>query len=192
MDDAKRTNAIALKVGYAGMLVFIASLSILFGATIVAFIVIGLGNREWRPEDLPSLPITFWLSTFLIVLSSFTFRMALKSLRGRRFTSFKSLIWLTLLLGIAFLVNQSFSWFQLARTGITAKSSLYGFTFYLLTGIHYLHVLGGLVPLWVVTSKSASGPFSPSYYAKATYTSIYWHFLDVVWVLIFVCLLIFW
>ncbi len=182
----------AFRIGYAGMLVFIASLSVLFAATAIGFIIVRSRIRATELIETTPLPFGLWISTALIILSSFTIHLALQAVRRESRVLLKTLLMITLLLGLGFLVSQLINWVQLVRAGITAKSNLYGFTFYLLTGLHGAHVLGGLFPLSVVTAKSFRGLYSSTNHAGIVYTSIYWHFLDVVWVLIFIALLIFW
>ncbi|MFH0982206.1 MAG: cytochrome c oxidase subunit 3 [Planctomycetota bacterium] len=68
----------------------------------------------------------------------------------------------------------------------TASTGMYMFSFYLLTGLHGAHVIGGLVPLTVVTTKAFRGRYTRDYYPGVKYVAMYWHFLDVVWLVMFV------
>ena len=68
----------------------------------------------------------------------------------------------------------------------TVRTGLYMFTFYVLTALHALHILGGLIFLATVTAKSFAGRYSPDYHPGVTYAAMYWHFLDVVWLIMFV------
>jgi cytochrome c oxidase subunit 3 len=94
----------------------------------------------------------------------------------------------TFVLGVAFLVSQTVNWFVLVAAAFTPKANLYAFTYYLLTGLHALHVLGGLVPVGVVTARAFRGDYSAARHSGVEYAAMYWHFLDVVWVVLFIVL----
>jgi cytochrome c oxidase subunit 3 len=97
---------------------------------------------------------------------------------------------LTFVFGVLFLANQAWNWSSLVAANMTAKVNLYGFTFYLLTGLHAAHVIGGLIPLGIVALRARAGRYSPAAYGGVEYTRMYWHFLGGVWIAMFVLLLV--
>ena len=97
---------------------------------------------------------------------------------------------LTTMLGVAFLASQTVNWFALVAAKLTAKTNLYGFTFYMLTGLHAAHVVGGVIPLGVVTVRAWRGRYSSSFHPGVRYCGIYWHFLAAVWLVLFIMLVV--
>ena len=96
---------------------------------------------------------------------------------------------MTLLLALAFLAIQTFAWWDLVGRGMDFSRHLYAWTFYFLTGLHAVHVLGGVIPLWIVTRRVRRGDRSPSVRRGIFYTAMYWHFLDVAWVVLYLTLM---
>ena len=125
------------------MRLLLASLGMLFGATLMGFIVIRTRAAVWPPEGAPPLPAGLWLSTVLILAGSATIQWALRSISRDERSGFRGALYVTLALDLAFLANQTISWFGPMITGLTLKPTLYAFTYCLLTGLHALHVLGG-------------------------------------------------
>jgi cytochrome c oxidase subunit III len=102
--------------------------------------------------------------------------------------------WLTatLVLGVLFLVSQTVNWWGLITAQMTAYTkNLYAFTFYMLTGLHAAHVSGGLILLAIVISRARRGRYGSGHHEGITYAAMYWHFLGVVWLVLFAVLLIF-
>jgi cytochrome c oxidase subunit 3 len=94
----------------------------------------------------------------------------------------------TLALAIAFLVAQGFAWRELLQQQLTVSDSLYGWTFYVLTGLHALHVLGGLPPMVITTVRAARAAYTPEDHRGIAYCAMYWHFLDGVWLVLYATL----
>jgi cytochrome c oxidase subunit 3 len=171
--------------GVLGMRLFILSLSILFTASLVGYLIVRFRSPQWQPEDAADLPGGLWISTFVLLVSSLTMHGALQGIRRGREDHLRRGLLATLVLGIVFLLLQLVAWLQLVQLGVGARSSLYAFTFYMFTALHGLHVVGGLIPLAVVTRRARQGLYEPSHHAGVHYVSMYWHFLDVVWVVLF-------
>lgn len=178
--------------GRIGVLIFIASLSMLFAASIIGYLIIRSQAEIWPPPYVPSLPNTLWISTIILLISSGTMIWAHKSIKKNQITNcFRGLLF-TALLGIAFLVAQWLNWQDLIQLQILPRSkNMYAFTFYMLTGLHAVHVIGGLVILAFVTVKAYRGAYNATYHPGVEYSSIYWHFLDIVWIIMFTLLVIF-
>lgn len=179
-----------LDAGRLGMLLFILSLGMVFAATIVAYVVVRLqlvAENDWRPDDAPGLPALLVLSTLCLLLSSATLHGASVSARaGRSGRVVGGWMGATSLLGLAFLASQLLAWADLARANLVFDESLYAWTFYILTGLHALHVLCGLPPLAVVTRNAWRGCYRPEALTRAglNHFALYWHFLDAVWLVL--------
>lgn len=175
-------------VGVLGVSLFLVSLTILFIASLVGYFAIRFRAEQWPPPGMPELPFGLWWSTLIILLSSLTVQLALWAVKRDLSGWMKTFLVVTLALGFAFLVNQWANWGDLLRIEIPPTINLYAFTFYTLTGLHAAHVIGGLILLCVVCYKAFSGIYGSQYHPGITYSTMYWHFLDVVWVVLFISL----
>jgi len=177
--------------GVLGMWVFLATLTVLFLASIVGYLVVRLKATDWPPPGMPRLPGGLWLATLVLLAASVTIHLALRAIRaGERKASTR---WLgaTLALASAFLAVQSWNWWGLIRVRVTAASNLYAFTFFMLTGLHAAHVIGGIALLAVVLAHSLHGRYESGHHPGVTYAAMYWHFLDVVWLVLFAVMVVF-
>jgi cytochrome c oxidase subunit 3 len=174
-----------------GLWVFLASLSMLFAASIVGFVVIRLRAETWPPPGAPGLPFSLWISTALAVGCSVAAQKGLNAIRGG--DSAKLRRWLLLAMGCAvvFLASQSWSWWVILGEP-TFRTHLYGFAFIMLTGLHGAHVLGGLAALVVVLILTLRGKYSAAHHPGVRNAAIYWHYLTVVWLVLFGLLLASW
>ena len=163
------------------------------------FVLLVFVQKEWASIDVPiAIPKAFWVSSFVILASSFTLRASSTFLSAQSFTRFRIFIALTYFLGLGFLVLQIAGWTSLVHGGIKLNNSTGGAFTFILSGLHLFHVLGGLVALSFLiheafskTTLAESFVFSvnPPKLLKIRLISIYWHFLDVLWWLIFLFLL---
>jgi cytochrome c oxidase subunit 3 len=183
-----RAEAAPLETGRLGMKLLVLALSMLFAASLVGYLMIRFKAATWPPLGMPSLPTSLWISTLVIAISSVTMQAAVRAARDGRERALQRWMLLTTLLGLAFLASQTMNWFALVAANLTAKTNLYGFTFYLLTGLHAAHVVGGLIPLSIVTARAFRGRYSVAFHPGVEYCAIYWHFLAVVWVVLFAAL----
>lgn len=178
-----------LAAGRFGMLIFIASLAMIFAAAILGFLVVRLeDDGSWPPPGMPALPWSLLFSTLILVASSVTFLRATGALRRDDERGLVRWLTGTLVLALAFLAVQTFAWWDLIGRGMDFSRHLYAWTFYFLTGLHAVHVLGGVIPLWIVTRRVRRGDRSPSVRRGISYTAMYWHFLDVAWVVLYLTL----
>lgn len=176
--------------GLLGMKLLVLALSMLFAASIMGYLVIRSRAAVWPPPGMPQLPSALWISTVIIVISSFTMQAAIRAAKGGRQRALRAGMLLTTLLGVAFLVSQTLNWLALVAANLTARTNLYGFTFYMLTGLHAAHVVGGVIPLAVVTARAWRGRYSAVFHPGVRYCAIYWHFLAAVWLVLFVVLVL--
>jgi len=170
--------------GTMGITLFLISLSMLFIGSLVAVIWVRASADHWPPPNAPALPNLLWLSTALLLGCSVAIHSALAAIRrGDQRGLQRRLIW-TAGLATLFLVSQAAGWIQFFDAAVF-ESHLYGFSFYVLTGLHAAHVIGGIVALAVVLVMTYRGSYSWAHYTGIRNTAIYWHFLDGVWLVLF-------
>jgi cytochrome c oxidase subunit III len=174
-----------------GLALFLVSLSVLFVAGLVAYAVVRARAPSWPPAGTAPLPWTLWLSTALLVVSSGTIHLALRGARAGAQGQVRAGLALTSLLAVGFLVGQGVSWNIMAAGRILPTRDLYGFTFFVLTALHAVHVIGGAIPLAVATWRGWRGAYGPDEHEGVKLVSMYWHFLDVVWLVLFGTLVVF-
>jgi cytochrome c oxidase subunit 3 len=121
----------------------------------------------------------------LLILSSFTCQFAVWAIRRGDRTGFLRNIAVTFVIGITFLVLQAIDYVELGSEGLTLASGTYGTTYFTLTGFHGAHVFAGVIMLGVVLYRGMAGQFSARHHDAVEAASLYWHFVDVVWVLLF-------
>ncbi len=130
-------------------------------------------------------PLRTGIFSLFLFSSSFTVWRAGKALSRRQINRLKLWLLLSILLGAIFLIGQGFEWAHLFSLGASVSANLFGTTFFTLTGFHGLHVLIGLIMLSVLFGLSARGAYTDSHAPSVESISLYWHFVDVVWVVIF-------
>ena len=176
-------------LGSLGMAILLLSLSMLFAASIVGYLVTRGRALEWPPPGTPPLPKGLWLSTGIILVCSVAVQSAVRGARRGRQGTLEGALMVTAILGLAFLVSQWLNWSVLIQRNFTVRSGLMAFLFYFLTGLHAAHVIGGLIALGIVTAKAFKGEYSSVYYPGVKYLATYWHFLDFIWLILFGVLL---
>ena len=175
-----------------GMWVGLASILMLFVALTSAYILRqtrGLSEvNDWTPLDMPA---ALWFTTAALLISSLTIELARRALKRNDYERFRVWISSTTLLGIAFLAGQIIAWRQLASQGIYVDTHPHSSFFYLLTSLHALHLLGGIIALAYVTVTGLRLRISQRRRTVVGVTALYWHFMDGLWVYLFL-LLFFW
>lgn len=170
-----------------GMIVFFVSEAAFFSTLILAYVIyLGESRVGPTPREALSLPLVI-INTLCLLASSFTIHRAEKSLHHGNQRAFLSWWALTILLGAVFLGGTAYEWHDLIEDkSLTIGRNLFGTTFYTLVGFHAAHVTAGLLMLvlmfFLVRSQRIQGPKS----VGVELVSWYWHFVDVVWVLVFV------
>ncbi len=167
------------------MLIFVASESFFFLALIISYVYYSRpgGNLSETAQYLNIRKTAVF--TFFLLSSSLTIELADKRLRmGRRNAM---LIWLSvsILFGLIFLIGQGFEYAALIREKVTISSNVFGSAFFTLTGFHGLHVFIGLVVLSILAGLIASKKYASIEYDAFNTTTVYWHFVDAVWVVVF-------
>ena len=176
-----------------GVLVAIASIMMMFTALASALIVrSGMQTTvDWRGGQMPTF---VYVSTALILLSSLSFARAKASLKHSEEAGYRLWLAVTLLLGLGFLAAQVGAWRQLVASGVYLASNPHSAFFYVLTGLHAVHLVGGVLALAYLNwfARGARGPEAETKRRALTdVVGIYWHFMDALWVFLFL-LLFFW
>lgn len=171
-----------------GMLLFIISEVMVFGAFFTAyfFIRVVVPGAEWFPFDGFELPVAVaGVNTAILLSSSLTLHWAQVSIKNGNHTGLKVGMLLTFLLGATFLFVQINEYATLTSEGITPQAFAQGTIFYGLTGLHGAHVFIGLLVLLVVTIRAFRGHYSPEHHDGVEVPGIYWHFVDVMWIVVY-------
>jgi cytochrome c oxidase subunit III len=161
-----------------------ASMSIFF-AGFCSYYLVMHGNGTWLVFNLPSM---FFISTALIVTSSFTMYWAQSAIKKDDFKSARLGVLLTFLLGIGFTFSQFLAWKALYAQGIVfsgRQSNISGSILYVITFTHFLHIAAGLLALFVSLIKVMKKRYSSENYLGLSLSAIFWHYLDTLWVILF-------
>src|SRR5260370_31649950 len=187
--DSLRFSADRYRIG---VWVAIGSILMLFVALTSAYIVRSASSNDWQPIAMPKV---LWLSTALIIVSSITMEISRRSLKQQRNFGYGRWLMITVALGLAFLASQLLAWRQLVRQGVYMASNPYNSFFYLFTAAHGLHLLGGILALGYflvrTTRKRSTVDGELRRVGAADAATIYWHFMDALWIALFL-LLFFW
>ena len=170
--------------GPVGMFGLIAAESAIFTIFVVAYVFyIGKSQTGPQPKDVLEAPIFYSLC---LLSSSLTIHLAVKALRKGRGRSFGTWWFATILLGATFLFGTLSEWNRLIyREGLTISTNLFGTTYYSLVGLHGFHVIVGLILLTAVMAFTLSGQVRQQHAERLDVLSLYWHFVDTVWVVVF-------
>ncbi len=166
--------------------VAMGSIIMMFAGLTSAYIVKS-NQPKWITFDLP---VIFSYSTAVLLLSSLTMQMALKEFKNRRMLKYRNLVSATLLLGGIFIVFQYLGFSQLWKTGITLAGAGAAPFMYIIFGLHGLHVVGGIIALLIMYIRifsTRSRSYNP---VPVEVVSTYWHFVDILWVYLFVFFLL--
>lgn len=171
--------------GPAGMFCLIAAETAIFTIFVVAYLFyIGKSLTGPQPRDVLHVPIFL---TICLLSSSLTIHLAVKSLRDASSRSFALWWLLTLVLGAVFLAGTVREWSHLIYDeGLTIQTNLFGTTYYSLVGLHALHVSAGVLALATVSLFTFLGYVKQEHAARVEVLSMYWHFVDSVWVVVFI------
>jgi cytochrome c oxidase subunit 3 len=170
-----------------GMLLFIISEIMVFGAFFTAYFFIRVvSGDEWFPFDGHELPrAVAGVNTLILLSSSLTMHWALESIKHGNRAGLRAGLVLTLLLGSTFLFIQVTEYANLTAEGITPSAFAQGSVFFGLTGLHGAHVFIGLTLLLFATIRAFRGHFDEQHHGGVEVPGIYWHFVDVMWVIVY-------
>lgn len=183
--DMKRGG---MDMALLGMMLFIASEVMFFAALFAAYFNAKATVPVFPPEGtefINPIPIPL-IATIILVISSFTMQWGTGRIRAGDRTGLNRAIAITLLLGVIFLGIQVYDYYTLiTHDDFGIDSGVYGTLFYTMTGFHGAHVLGGVIGLAVILSRGLAGQFSQKHHVAVEAVHYYWHFVDVVWILLF-------
>ena len=172
-----------------GTLVGLASILMMFTALSSAYIVRAASSSDWQPLAMPRILL---FSTALILISSVTLETARRRLKSAAAKAYKPWLLLTMLLGLGFLASQLLAWRQLVGQGVYVASNPHSSFFYLLTAAHGVHLLGGLAALAYLAIRSRAPQENQLALTKAQAgadaVTLYWHFMDFLWIYLFLLL----
>lgn len=164
-------------VAELGLWSFLGSLTMLFAAFTSAYMVRRAAS-DWAPLTMPPL---LWLNTTVLLGSSLAIEFGRRALSGWRPVAFRRWVITTFVLGSAFLGGQLLVWRQLLMDGIQLASTPHGSFLYILSGLHALHVLGGLFVLAYLWTRARGGDVNPLDSSPIQLATTYWHFVDGLW-----------
>lgn len=188
-------------LGKLGMWVFLVGDTMSFGALLAAYAALraGAGIIGWVPPD-EILGINLTASmTFLLICSSVTMVKALESIQNGNASRMCLFLGLTIAGGVIFLGLQAYEWYHLIHEGLTltnipehglksatiSGSTLFGPTFYTITGFHGMHVTGGVIYLLVILIHGLRGRYTAEFNHEVEIVGLYWHFVDLIWIMVF-------
>jgi len=167
-----------------GMVLFVAGEAMFFAAFFGVYFSIRTSFAVWPPKSIgvPELPIPTTLTAILIA-SSVVLQVGVRAVRRGRVATFRSLLALTVALGVAFLALQAYDY---SRLTFGVGDGIYPSLFYIMTGLHMAHVAGGVVLLSIVLGQATTGQISTERHEPVEAATIYWHFVDLVWIGLFI------
>jgi cytochrome c oxidase subunit 3 len=174
-----------------GMWVFLCSEVMFFTGLIGSYIVLRFGSPSW-PN--PGQTLNIWLTalnTFILICSSVTMVKALASVQDGDLRKLKLFLSMTLLGGSIFLGIQVYEYTHLLHAGFNPRVSLFGSVFYTTTGFHGFHVFCGVVCMAFVTGKAFLGKYTQEHHQGVETIGLYWHFVDLVWIILFTIIYLF-
>ena len=163
----------------------IVSMTMLF-AGLTSAIVVRQAEGNWLEFELPQI---FYLSTVMLLVSSITMKWALVSAKKDNAQNIKRALMLTLLLGLGFVLSQFKAWDSLVEQGVFFVGNVSGSFLYVVSGLHLAHLTGGLIFVSVVLSKAMKEKYNSQNKLGLELCSIYWHYLDILWVYLFLFLI---
>ena len=184
LSQEPHTKGHVVSRGRVGMLGLIAAESTIFTIFVVAYLFyLGKDLTGPTPKDVLTAPILY---TICLLFSSVTIAVAVKWLRQGRAISFALAWFVTIVLGVVFLYGTAIEWRHLIHVDrLTISTNLFGTTYYSLVGLHGTHVILGLLFLSVVMVLTFLGAVRPQHAERLDVLSLYWHFVDAVWVVVF-------
>ena len=160
----------------------IGSIIMMFAGLTSAYIV-KQAQPEWTTVLMPKM---FYYSTAVLLISSLTVQMALKAFKERNMRQYRSLITTTAVLGVVFLAMQLIGFQQIWESGTDLRGSGGGQFLYIIFGLHGLHVIGGVIALLIMFFKAFSSKVRNYNPVSVELISTYWHFVDLLWIYLFV------
>jgi len=182
----------AIKPGMMGMYIFLASEVMFFGSLFAMYFYLYGSNPTWPPIPKTSLPEYYvsWfpiplVNTIVLLSSGVTCHFALEAMAHDNRRRFFILLIATIVLGLGFEGGQLYEFISAFGRGLNLTANTFASAFFTMTGFHGAHVLGGLILLILILYRAARGQFSSRNHVGVAAVTLYWHFVDVVWIFLF-------
>jgi len=183
--DPAQPSPLSPNWGKIMMWLFLMSDAMSFAGLLCAYAAVRMSNPLWPvPSSILGVPLTA-LNTFILICSSVTMVKAVSAIQKGDVAGLKKFLVFTMLGGTAFLSIQAYEWTHLIREGLTVQKSLFGATFFVLTGFHGCHVFSGVVYLGCILAATFRGRYSAQRWESVEIVGLYWHFVDLIWILVF-------
>lgn len=169
-----------------GVWIFLTSEILIFGSLIVSYVYVRVNSGTWPIATQTHNVLLGMTNTIILLTSSLTMILALYSIRVGNTSGAKICLGSTFALGFAFLdIKLGFEWPDLIRTGFTINSGLPASSYYVLTGLHAVHIAVGLVAVGYLMIRTFTGGFTSTKNAAVENVGLYWHLVDIVWMFLF-------
>jgi cytochrome c oxidase subunit I+III len=169
-----------------GLWIFLASEILIFGSLIVSYIYVRVNSSSWPIATQTHNTLLGMTNTIILLTSSLTMILALYSIREGNVKGLKICLGSTIALGFVFLgIKLGVEWPALIHSGFTINSGLPASTYYVLTGLHAVHVAVGLMAVGYLMIRTFSGGFTSTKHVAVENIGLYWHFVDIVWMFLF-------
>jgi cytochrome c oxidase subunit 3 len=185
----------AIKPGMMGMYIFLASEVMFFGSLFAMYFYLFGSHATWPPPPPSSTPefyVSPWpiptINTVVLLSSGVTCHFALDALAHNNRPRFFFLQITTIILGLGFEFGQLYEFIQAFGRGLNLTANTFASAFFTMTGFHGAHVLGGLVLLTLILYRAVRGQFDSRNHVGPAAVTLYWHFVDIVWVFLFAIL----
>ena len=182
----------AIKPGMMGMYIFLASEVMFFGSLFATYFYLVGSHPTWPPtppSNKPEYYVSWWpipfFNTIWLLSSGVTAHFGLEGLAHDRRRQFFILWTATILLGVIFELGQVYEFVNAFQRGLNLTANSFASAFFLMTGFHGAHVLGGLILLVLILYRATRGQFSSRNHVGPGAVTLYWHFVDVVWIFLF-------
>jgi cytochrome c oxidase subunit III len=190
-DDTFGSSGPPFSVSRIGLFILIGSIVMLFAGFLTVYMILRFSAPEWPPKTLPPLPSGLWVSTALIALSSVSASFWVRAAKRRNFDHVKAWLLATFILGTSFCATQALCWQHVFERGLDIRTGQYAASFYCLTAVHFVHILGGLYYMLLAYLSTArrlldDGPAKRrGLMERLANCAIYWHFVGGLWYLLF-------
>jgi cytochrome c oxidase subunit III len=182
----------AIKPGMMGMYIFLASEVMFFGSLFAMYFYLYGSHLQWPPPAPSSTPEYYvsWfpiplINTVVLLSSGVTCHFAADAIAHDNRRRFFTLQIATIILGFAFEFGQLYEFISAFGRGLNLTANTFASAFFTMTGFHGAHVLGGLILLILILYRAARGQFSSQHHVGVAAVTLYWHFVDVVWIFLF-------
>jgi cytochrome c oxidase subunit 3 len=182
----------AIKPGMMGMYIFLASEVMFFGSLFAMYFYLYGSHLQWPPQapaTTPEFYVNWWpipfVNTIILLSSGVTCHFAADAIASDNRRRFFILQIATIVLGFGFEAGQLYEFISAFGRGLNLTANSFASAFFTMTGFHGAHVLGGLILLILILYRAGRGQFSSQHHVGVAAVTLYWHFVDVVWIFLF-------